>query len=418
MTAQAQPATPPMDPKTNLHISVDGLTPHEAVSKILGHAARLQVSDLFFATEETHVSVRVRHLGLLRLVTIIPAEEGRRCLAHIKAVANMEIAERRRPLDGRWIFESEGGTIDLRVNSLPTLYGEDLTLRFLPRDSQMLSLDRLGFLRADFNQMIGLLSRPSGLILVTGPTGSGKTTTLYSCLAHLNNGERKINTIEDPVEYAMANTRQSQVNTKIDLGFAEILTSILRQSPDVIMIGEIRDPITAETAVRAANSGHLVMGTLHAPTAAGAVQSMLSLGVHPHFLASCIQGVIAQRLLRTLCKKCKKAFELDESLPTFDEVRRWLEPGEGRLLHGPGGCEECRMEGYSGRTGVFEVMVISQSIKQMIIQRQPTEVLRQKAVEEGVVEFRQAALLKVARGDTSIEEVFRTVPSEYLTGAF
>ena len=336
-------------------------------------------------------------------------------MAHIKAMANMDTSERRRPLDGRWIFEREAGSIDLRINTIPTLYGEDITLRFLPRESQLLNLDRIGLPRNDYNQLLGLLSRPSGLILVTGPTGSGKTTTLYSCLGYLNNGERKINTIEDPVEYAMANARQSQVNPRIDLGFAEILTSILRQSPDVIMIGEIRDPVTAETAVRAANSGHLVLGTLHAPTAAGAIQSMLSLGVHPHFLATSLQGVIAQRLVRMLCTKCKRAFEMDESLPTFDEVRRWLEPGEGKVIHGPQGCPECRMEGYAGRTGVFEVMVISQGIKQMIVQRQPTEVLRQKAVEEGLVEFRQAALLKVARGDTSIEEVFRTVPSEYLT---
>lgn len=399
----------------SLQIDVEDLDVPEMVGKILDHCAMLQVSDVFFSSEETHVSVRVRHWGLLRLVTMLPSDDGRRCITHIKAMAGMEISERRRPLDGRWIYERDAITIDLRCNSIPTLYGEDLTIRLLPRDSGLLKLDSIGLVRGDYNQMVGLLSKPGGLVLVTGPTGSGKTTTLYACLAYLNNGERKINTIEDPIEYAMVNVRQSQVNPRIDLGFPDLLVSVMRQSPDIIMIGEIRDPATADTAVRAANSGHLVLGTLHAPTAAGAVQSMLSLGVHPHFLASSIQGVISQRLVRTLCPKCKKSFELDEALPTFDEVRRWLEPGEGKLLFGPTGCPECRMQGYSGRTGVFEVMVMTRGIRQMILTKQPTEVLRQKAVDEGMVEFRQAALLKVARGDTSIEEVFRTVPSEYLS---
>ncbi|CAN5152072.1 N/A [soil metagenome] len=399
----------------SLQINVEDLDAPEIVAKVLDHCATLQVSEVFFSSEETHVCVRVRHWGLLRLVTMMPLDDGRRCITHIKAMSGMEISERRRPLDGRWIYERDNLTIDLRVNSIPTLYGEDLTMRLLPRDSGLLKLEAIGLVRGDYNQMVGLLSKPGGLVLVTGPTGSGKTTTLYACLAHLNNGERKINTIEDPVEYSMINVRQSQVNPRIDLGFPELLASVMRQSPDVIMIGEIRDPATADTAVRAANSGHLVLGTLHAPTAAGAVQSMLSLGVHPHFLGSSLQGVIGQRLVRTLCPKCKQGFELDEALPTFDEVRRWLEPGEGKVLHGPGGCSECRMQGYSGRTGVFEVMVMTRGLRQMILTKQPTEVLRQKAIDEGMVEFRQAALLKVARGETSIEEVFRTVPSEYLS---
>ncbi len=399
----------------SLQISVEDLDVSEMVSKILDHCVTLQVSDVFFSSEETHVAVRVRHWGLLRLVTMMPLDDGRRCIAHIKALSGMETAERRRPLDGRWIYDRDASTVDLRVNSIPTLYGEDLTLRLLPRDTGLLKLDSIGLVRGDYNQMIGLLSKPGGLVLVTGPTGSGKTTTLYACLAHLNTGERKINTIEDPIEYAMVNVRQSQVNPRIDLGFPDLLVSVMRQSPDVIMIGEIRDPATADTAVRAANSGHLVLGTLHAPTAAGAIQSMLSLGVHPHFLGSSLQGVIGQRLVRTLCPKCKKSFELDEALPTFDEVRRWLEPGEGKVLYGPTGCAECRMQGYSGRTGVFEVMVMTRGLRQMILNKQPTEVLRQKAIDEGMVEFRQAALLKVARGETSIEEVFRTVPSEYLS---
>jgi type II secretory ATPase GspE/PulE/Tfp pilus assembly ATPase PilB-like protein len=399
----------------NLHLDVNDLAPEDGVSRLLEHAATLYASDVFFTANEKHIAVGLRHLGMLRLVSVIPSDLGRRCIAHIKAVAGMDVAEKRRPLDGRCIYQRENGqAIDLRINTLPTLYGEDVTLRLLDRDNRLLDIDHLGLMRRDYNEMLNLLNSPSGLVLVTGPTGSGKTTTLYACLAYLNNGERKINTIEDPVEYAVAGIRQSQVNPKIELDFPEMLRGVLRQGPDVIMIGEVRDPATAETAVRAANSGHLVLATLHAPVAAGAIQSMLSLGVHPHFLASSLLGVIAQRLVRTLCPECKKSFEMDESMHTFDEVARWLEPGQGQVLHGPAGCAACHMTGYAGRTGVFEVLTISRAIRPLILQRQPIQTIRDKGVEEGMIEFKHSALLKVARGETSVEEVFRAVPSEYL----
>jgi type II secretory ATPase GspE/PulE/Tfp pilus assembly ATPase PilB-like protein len=189
---------------------------------------------------------------------------------------------------------------------------------------------------------------------------------------------------------------------------------VLRQAPDVIMIGEIRDPVTADTAVRAANSGHLVLATLHAPVAAGAVQSMLSLGVHPHFLASSFLGAVAQRLVRTLCPSCKRPYDLSESPETFDDIRPLLEPGQGQALYGPKGCADCRMLGYNRRTGVFEVLAASRDLRKMILAREPTQALRRKAIEEGMIEFRKSALLKVALGETSIEEVFRAIPPEYL----
>ena len=193
-----------------------------------------------------------------------------------------------------------------------------------------------------------------------------------------------------------------------------MLRSVLRQAPDIIMVGEVRDQETAETAVRAANSGHLVLATLHAPRAAGAVQSMLSLGVHPHFLSSSLLGVVAQRLVRTLCPVCKIAIEVPDPRVMFAEVEKWLEPNEGKALYGPKGCPACRMLGYSGRTGVFEMLQMSSGLRHLVLERQPTQVLRQKAVEEGMVEFRTAAMIKVARGETSIEEVFRAVPGEDL----
>jgi type II secretory ATPase GspE/PulE/Tfp pilus assembly ATPase PilB-like protein len=398
-----------------LRLDVRDAPPEVAVHKLVEHAFAVGASDLFLVPNAADVAVLVRHLGVLREVGNLSADQGRRCLAHLKAVAGMDVAERRHPLDGRLIFRlANGKVVDLRINTLPTLYGEDMTLRLLERESRLLSLEQLGLLRHDHNRLLSLLENPSGLILVTGPTGSGKTTTLYACLAHLNNGERKINTIEDPIEYALFGIRQSQVNPRTEVDFPELLRGVLRQAPDVIMIGEIRDPVTAETAVRAANSGHLVLATLHAPIAAGAVQSMLSLGVHPHFLASSLLGCIAQRLLRTLCPGCKIAYELTETVHTFDEVRKWLEPGQGQVLHGPGACEVCHHTGYAGRTGVFEVLTVSKAIRRLILAKQPLQTLRHKALEEGTIEFRQAALLKVARGETTVEEVFRAVPSEYL----
>jgi general secretion pathway protein E len=406
----------PADASTSLHLTVSDLEPEDAVARLIEHGAGLRVSDVFFVSNETHVAVQVRHLGSVRLMSVLPLELGRRCMSHIKAVAGIDITERRRPLDGRWVYEREDGpAIDLRISTLPTLYGEDISLRLLVRDSYLLTLENLGLLRRNYNQLLQMLTSPSGLILVTGPTGAGKTTTLYACLNYLNNGERKINTIEDPIEYSLEGIRQSQVSAAFNVGFDDLLRSVLRQAPDIIMIGEIRDPVTAETAVRAANSGHLVMATLHAPVAAGAIESMAALGVHPHFLASCFLGSIAQRLVRTLCPACKQSYDLSESPQTFEEVRPWLEPDEGHQLYGPKGCDECHHLGYARRTGVFEVLPTSGELRKQILSRQPMQVLHAKAIEDGMIEFRQSALIKVAQGQTSIEEIFRTIPQEYLT---
>jgi type II secretory ATPase GspE/PulE/Tfp pilus assembly ATPase PilB-like protein len=397
------------------HLELHGLSPEDAVETLLEYAASSEVSDLFFCTNASEILILVRYLGLMRQIATMPLEQGRRCLVHIKALADMDITEKRRPMDGRWIHRRENGTtLDLRLNSLPTIYGEDLTMRLLDRESRLLKLHELGMLTRDLDVLHSLLNSPSGLILVTGPTGSGKTTTLYSCLEHLNNGHRKINTIEDPVEYSLHDIRQAQVNHRLEVGFAELLRSVLRQAPDVIMIGEIRDSETAETAVRAANSGHLVLATLHAPVAAGAVPTLLNLGVHPHFLASALLGVVAQRLIRSLCPHCRSSFDLSESMHTFEDVQDLLEPNQGEHIYGAVGCEKCHMSGYAGRTGVFEMMVCSAGIRELIMQRASLQEIRRRSIEEGLIEFRRSALLNVARGRTSIEEVFRAIPSEYL----
>lgn len=401
-----------IDPKAPM---IAGMGPEPAVAALIDYSIKLPASDLFFSSQEKHVAVAVRHLGVIQLLTVLPSEMGKRCMAHMKAMAGMDLTEQRRPLDGRWVREVPGqARVDLRINTIPTLYGEDVTLRLLNSDVTASSLQDIGFTRREYNEILTMVDSPSGLILVTGPTGSGKTTTLYACLRHLNNGRRKINTIEDPIEFSLAGVHQSQVNPRIEVGFAELLRSVLRQSPDVIMIGEIRDPTTAETAVRAANSGHLVLATLHAPIAAGAVQSMLSLGVHPHFLSSGLLGVVAQRLVRTLCPKCKTSYALGESPHSFEEVRPWLEPGEGQGIFGAPGCLDCHQSGYSGRTGVFEIMRTNRELRRMIAEGRPTSEIRQKAVDDGMLELRRSALLKIARGETSPEEVLRAIPGEYL----
>ncbi len=401
-------------PKTPM-IDIHRLAVEQAVNKLIGYAVMLPASDIFFTSNENNVSIGVRHLGIVYPIANVPCETGKKFLSHVKALAAMDVSDRRRPQDGRWIHKSEGGeSVDLRANIIPTLYGEDLALRILSRSSRLYKIEELGLCKSQMAELIEMLDSPSGLILITGPTGSGKTATLYASLMHLNDGSRKINTIEDPIEYAIEGLRQSQVNPQIELGFSTLLRNVLRQSPDVIMVGEIRDIETAETAVRAANSGHLVFATIHAPDAAAGVQSMRGLGVHPHFLASSLRGIISQRLVRTLCCKCKTKFDLSSAPHTFDEVRQWLAPEEGHFLYAPKGCAECQMMGYGGRTGVFEIMRITRTLREMISQGRSTREIHSEAAVGKMLHFRQSALLKVAQGLTSTEEVFRVIPTEHL----
>lgn len=397
-------------------LDVTTMDVEDAVRALIDHAMRIGASDLFFLTNEDYTSIQVRHLGMMRPISIASAEQGLRYIQHIKAHAGMDVGEHRRPLDGRWIYESEeGDVVDLRINNIPTLYGEDLTMRLLSRHQGLFELDDLGMSEAQLGRFRHMVDSPSGLILCTGPTGSGKTATLYAALRHLNNGQRKINTIEDPVEFAIDGMRQSQINPQISgAGFADLLRSVLRQSPDIVMIGEIRDAETARTAVRAANSGHLVLSTLHAPVAVGAVQSMRSLGVPDHFLATSLRGVVAQRLVRTFCEHCKQSFDISHAPETFEEISHLLGAEEGKVLTAATGCERCGQSGYAGRLGVFEVMEVDRHLRNLIAHGEPTDAIRAQALERGMLEFRQVALLHVARGHTSVEEVFRVIPAEHL----
>jgi type II secretory ATPase GspE/PulE/Tfp pilus assembly ATPase PilB-like protein len=335
-------------------------------------------------------------------------------MSYVKAYAEMDISEKRRPADARWILQLDERKLDMRINFTPTLHGEDLTIRISDHANGLYQLVELGLSASDLTKLQYLLQIPHGLLVVTGPTGAGKTTSLYACLRHLNDGTRKINTLEDPVEYSLEGVRQSQVNPKLGLDFAELLRNVLRQAPDVIMIGEIRDPETMATAIRAANSGLLVLATLHASTAAGSIQSMLALDANPFFLSNCLLGVMSQRLVRTLCPECRIPCDLSNSPLTFQEVAGLLESGQGQTIFGPGGCHACHQFGYAQRTGLFEIMQVNRELRRMVAHTSTTREIEAAAIRAGMIDLRRGALLKVAQGVTSMEEILRDVSMEHL----
>ena len=383
----------------------------ETAETLINVAADIGASDLFFMSEQDKLQTAVRHMGINRQLRSYSTEFGRRLISHMKVLGGIDISDRIRPAEGRWVFNrSEQSPLDIRMNSMPTLFGEDLTCRILNRETGLRDLDQLGLLTHEYHSLISLLKSSSGLILISGPTGSGKTTTMYSCLRHLNDGRRKLNTLEDPVEYVLEGARQSQVNVKQDVDFASLLVACLRQAPDVIMIGEIRDPETARIAVRAANSGHLVLATLHAPFAAATVQSMLALGVNPHFLATSLVGVVSQRLIRRLCMNCRSPIDMSAAEAMFDDVRRWLSDGDGRTMYSPGKCEECLFTGYSSQMCLCEILVADDAVQEMLSKGEPAHLIGKAAVEAGMIDFQRGALIRVARGETTTEEMFRVLP--------
>jgi type II secretory ATPase GspE/PulE/Tfp pilus assembly ATPase PilB-like protein len=413
--------TNPSLPKMNdddrafmVNVSAEGS--EEATADLIEHAVNMGASDLFIVANDGHYAAMVRHLGIVRTISILTPEIGKRVLGHIRAASGMEVKDRR-PAEGRWIYEPDDdsdATVDLRLSMIPTLYGEDVAIRLLGRDGALFRLPALGMTPKQLGEYQQMIGSPSGLILITGPTGSGKTATLYATLLELNDGKRKINTIEDPVEYAVDGLRQSQTNPAIDLNFADLLKSVLRQNPDVVMIGEVRDAETALTAVRAANSGMLVLATLHAPNAASAIQSMRGYDIPSHFLSTSLRGVVSQRLVRTLDLSTRQELDITDNPHTFDDIKTLLKPGEGTKLYMPGPAESNHMSGYTGRTGVYEVMTISKNVRNLIAEGRPTSEISKQAAADGMLEFRQAALLKVAQGVTTTEEVFRVIPSEQL----
>ncbi len=392
----------------NLNLSGVG----EAFNRLVREAIALGASDLHFNWNEDDLTISVRHLGILRRWSNVSREEGARFVSYVKASAGMDVAKKQRPQDGRWVCDLAGQSrVDLRISTIPTLYGEDMAIRLLERDQDLLRIENLGLHSRNQFELVDLLSKPGGLVLVTGPAGTGKTTTLYACLHRLNDQTRQINTIEDPIEYSLPGIRQSQINHRHGLEFPELLRSVLRQAPDVIMVGEIRDPVTAETAVRAANSGHLVFATLHAPVAAGAIESLLALGVAPHFLATSLLGIVSQRLARTLCNECKIPLDVSRS-KMFGSVEKWLDKKQGKQIYAAGGCDHCQQEGYRSRTGVFEVLRMTGELRKMVSKGRTAREIQDEAVRQGMLDLRRSALLKVAAGLTTTDELARLIPAE------
>ena len=369
---------------------------------IISDAVRLSVNDVFISPADSRCDIGVRRLGIVESVRCVTLEEGIRLINFLKTKADMDITQRMQPQDGRIsVTLEQGGNVDLRVATLPTLFGECMTLRVLDSKKTMFGLDQLGFHPTNHRRIASLLDKPGGLIIVAGPTGTGKTTTLYAILRQLHDGKRKIHTLEDPIEYVLDGVLQSQINVRRGVDFPELLRGILRQSPDIIMVGETRDAATAEILVRAANTGQLVLATTHSASTAEAIEALLTFGVKSQFLASALLGVISQRLLRPLCPKCK--IPLDEA---NTESKMYI----------PCGCQECRHTGYVGRVAVGEVMLASPTIKKLIHNGAPVSTIRQVAIEEGMIDLRADAQEKFDSGLTSVDEILRTVPAGKLPG--
>ena len=376
------------------------------VDHILTEALRLSASDLFLTVWENSVEVSLRVMGLIRSLGTVGRELGSRLMSHIKATAGMDVAKTLVPQDGRTHIRLRNGEgIDLRLATVPTLYGEDMAMRILDR-RWLIGLEEVGFHPTNFSRLHSIINRPSGLVLVTGPTGTGKTTTLYAILKHLNDGTRKIHTLEDPVEFTLEGIHQSQVNLRRGVDFPDLLRAILRQSPDVIMVGEVRDSVTADIVVRAANSGQLVFATSHARTTVEACEAMLVLGVQPQFLASGLLGVVTQRLIRKLCPHCKIALESGDD---SSDIR----PVSGKQIYIPVGCLECNNTGYIGRIAVGEVLRTTREVEQMIRSGESMYLIHQKAVEEGMIDLRADAQQKLDAGLTSPDEILRAIPGNF-----
>ncbi|MGN9714506.1 type II secretion system ATPase GspE [Acinetobacter variabilis] len=373
------------------------------INALLSEAIRVGASDIHVESFEKRLSVRLRVDGQLREIVQPRRELAPLLVSRIKVMAKLDIAEKRIPQDGRISLRLAGREVDVRVSTLPSSYGERVVMRLLDKQAGRLNMTHLGLMNNDYDRLKTLVHRPHGIILVTGPTGSGKTTTLYAALSDLNDGSKNILTAEDPVEYQLEGIGQTQVNTKVDMTFARALKAMLRQDPDVVMVGEIRDLETAEIAVQASLTGHLVLSTLHTNTAIGAVTRLKDMGIEPFLLSSSLIGVVAQRLVRTLCPHCatwKDADAFEQNL--FEHIEH---PQELRLpqLHG---CERCGNTGFSGRTAIYEIVPVDEHMRRLIHSNAAEYELETYARQQSG-SIRDDGLRKVLAGKTTIEEVLR-----------
>ncbi len=375
------------------------------VDLILYQAIQDRASDIHFEPFENEFKIRYRVDGALYEMSPPPRHLALPVISRVKVMANMNIAERRLPQDGRIQKNIAGRSVDLRVSTLPTQFGESLVLRVLDRTTVNLDLEALGMPDYIHDFLLEVIRRPNGIFIATGPTGSGKTTTLYSCLRKINTIDSKLLTAEEPVEYDLEGIVQVPVNEAIGLTFARILRSFLRQDPDRIMVGETRDLETAQIAIQASLTGHLVFTTLHTNDAPGAVTRLIDMGVEPFLISSTLEAVLGQRLLRSICPKCRTAYQPNEALlAELDTSRRDI--GEKQFYYGKG-CDACNNTGYKGRKGIYELLQITDPIRELINERAPTVTLKQKAIELGMVTLRQDGLRSIFAGDTTIEEVLK-----------
>ena len=391
------------------HRGSSGAPTVRLVGSILRRAAGDGASDIHLEPRGEELTVRFRVDGVLREVMSVPAALQGGVVARLKVLASLDIAERRLPQDGRFSATLEDGKLDLRVATLPTTFGEKVVLRLLDNADLRTDLRGLGFSRKMLSSYQKVFRRPYGTVLVTGPTGSGKSTTLYATLGELNDTAKNIVTVEDPVEYRMRGINQVQVNPRIGLTFHAGLRSILRSDPDVVMIGEIRDRETAKTSVEAALTGHLVLATLHTNNAPSAVTRLTDMGVEPFLTASAVDCVIAQRLARRLCERCKRPEDVDEKAirELGPDGRRFA--GVKRNFHSAVGCERCSGTGYAGRIGVYEIMLVDEQLRRLILRGASVDEIDAAARKAGMVPLREDGLAKAAQGITSIEEVLLTV---------
>ncbi|WP_395717966.1 GspE/PulE family protein [Prosthecobacter sp.] len=375
------------------------------VDLVLQQAVKERASDIHFEPFEREFKIRYRVDGALYEMAPPPVHLANSVLSRVKVMANMNIAERRIPQDGRIMTTVAGKPVDMRVNSLPTQHGESVVLRVLDRSSVNLDLEVLGMQPFLYDYIVETIHKPNGIFIVTGPTGAGKTTTLYACLRKINTVDAKLLTAEDPVEYELDGVMQVPVNDAVGLTFAKALRAFLRQDPDRIMVGEMRDLETAQIAIQASLTGHLVLSTLHTNDSAGAVTRLVDMGVEPFLVSATLEGVLAQRLLRTICKSCRAPYE--PSLHILNQLNLTPEDIGGKHFYTGAGCSTCGSSGYKGRKGIYELLDVTDPIRELITGRAPSLVLRQKAIELGMVTLREDGLRSIYDGETTIEEVLK-----------
>lgn len=392
------------------------------LNALLQQAVKEKASDIHIEPYEKELEVRIRIDGILNKVLSPPKIIQDALISRIKIMASLDIAEKRLPQDGRIRLLVGGKDIDIRVSIVPTIFGERAVLRLLDRRRGIIRLHELGLDKNNETHINGLLSRTSGIILVTGPTGSGKTTTLYAALNNIKSEERNIITVEDPVEYQLKGVGQIHVNPRSGLSFASGLRSILRQDPDVIMVGEIRDFETAEIAIQASLTGHLVLSTLHTNDAASAITRLLDMGIEPYLAASSLEAILAQRLVRVICPYCKEDYDPpDTELAYFTERELKYKPNAVssdassiRHLYRGKGCDKCRNTGYIGRSGIFELMIIDSEIRRMIIERTDSQTIKSYAMSSGMKTLYMDGMQKAREGETTIGEVLRVIQKDYV----